>query len=148
MPRQTAADIFSQFEHIRERMEQAYQRVLGAPGRPGFCEPFMEPPVDVYETESEVVVVMEMAGIAEQEIDLQTDGATLFIRGHRRPLLGRPRRVYSQMEICDGAFQRELVLPAEVNPDGAQAVYKDGILEIALPKASPAAGRQLRIVVH
>ncbi len=147
MARQTA-DIFSQFEHIRERMEQAYQRVIGAPGRPGFCEPFMEPPVDVYETDSEVVVVVEMAGIGDEEVGLEAEGNTLVISGQRKPLHGRPQRVYSQMEISHGPFRRELFLPAEVDPDGAHAAYKDGILEISLPKASPAVTRQLRIVVR
>ncbi|TMB67762.1 MAG: hypothetical protein E6J43_07825, partial [Chloroflexi bacterium] len=52
-----------QFEQIRARMEQARQRVIGAPGRPSFSLPFMEPAVDIYETEEQVVIVVEIAGI-------------------------------------------------------------------------------------
>ncbi len=146
--KQRAADPFSSFEHIHERMEQAYQRLVGAPGSPHFCVPFMEPPVDVYQTETDVVVQMEIAGILDEEVELAVEGRTLIIRGERKPLPGHPRRVYSQMEIADGPFQRQLHLPADVNPEAAKAVYKCGILEIVLPKATPSAGRQLRIVVH
>jgi len=147
MTRRTA-DIFSQFEHIRERMEQAYRQVLGGPGRPGFCAPYMEPAADVYETDSEVIVLVEIAGISGEEIEMEIEGRTLVIRGARRPLPGRPRRVYSQMEIAHGAFQRELLLPAEVNAEAAVATYRHGILEVVLPKAGPSHNRQLRIVAR
>lgn len=147
MARRTT-DIFSQFERISEQMDKASRRVLGAPGRPGFCEPFMEPPVDVYQTDAEVVILVEMAGIGDAEVQLELDGQSLIIRGERRPLQGRPQRTYSQMEISHGPFRRELYLPADVDPEAASIVYKEGILEISLPKASPAVSRQLRIIVH
>jgi len=138
----------SDFEHIRERMEQAYQRLLGGSGRPNFCPPYMEPAVDVYQTEGEVVVLVEMAGIPEEEVLLEVEGRTLVIRGVRRPLPGPRQREYTQIEITTGPFQRELHLPSEVNPELAKAVYKNGILEIVMPKAAPAMGRHLKIVVH
>lgn len=143
-----SSGMFPEFEHIHERMERAYQRVIGGPGSPRFCVPFMEPPVDVYETEKEIVILVEMAGISEEEVELEVDGATLILRGDRKPIRGRPGRVYSQMEISHGPFQRDLVLPSDVNPEDARASYKDGILEIVLPKTAPTINRALRIVVH
>ncbi len=89
MTRKTA-DMFSQFEHIHERMQQAYRKVLGGPGSPGFCAPYMEPAADVYETEEEVIVLVEIAGISGEEIALELDGRTLVIRGQRRPLPAKP----------------------------------------------------------
>src|SRR5881409_2090515 len=136
MSRKTA-DVFSQFEHIRERMEQAYRQVLGGPGSPGFSSPYMEPAADVYETDGEVVVTVEIAGISGEEIELEVEGRSLLIQGVRRPLGGRPSRVYSQMEITHGPFRRELLLPADVDAEQAQAAYKDGILEVCLPKTAP-----------
>lgn len=133
------------FARIHERMGRAYERVLGAPGAPGFCAPYIEPPADVYETADEVVVVIEVAGLEQDAIDVTVDGPTLVFRGERRPLKGRPNRVYSQMEIGHGEFQREFSLPANVTPDGARAVYRDGILEIALPKVAPIVRRHLRL---
>jgi HSP20 family protein len=108
----------------------------------------MEPPVDVYQTDAHVVVLVEIAGILEEEIDLEVEGRNMTIRGERKPVPSRPQRAYSQMEIINGPFQRELFLPAEVNPEQAEATYKHGILEIVLPKAAPTRGRQLRIVVR
>ena len=139
----------SDFEqHIQERMSRAYQRVFGSPANPGFGRPYMEPPVDIYHTDKEVVVLMEIAGIPEEEIELEVEGRSMIVRGRRKPLGGRPNRVYSQMEITHGAFQRDLLLPSEVNAEAAKAVYKDGILEITLPVTKPHGGRHLTIVVR
>ncbi len=139
----------SDFEqHIQERMSRAYERVFGSPANPGFGRPYMEPPVDIYHTDNEVVVLMEIAGIPEEEIELEVEGRSMVVRGRRKPLSGRPNRVYSQMEITHGAFQRDLLLPSEVNAEAAKAVYKDGILEITLPITKPHGGRHLTIVVR
>ncbi len=142
------ADIYSRFEHIRERMEQAYRQVIGPPGSPRFCAPYMEPAVDVYETCDDIVVIVEIAGIQGEEVEVEVDGRVLFLKGERRPLPGRPGRIYSQMEIAHGGFQRELTLPAEVDAAAASAQYKDGILEVVLPKAAANPGRQLKIVAR
>ena len=141
---------FSDFEqHIHERLDKAYRRVFGGtPSSPNFGVPYMEPPVDVYQTEAEVVVLMEIAGIPEEEIEIRAEGRTMLIRGERKPLPGPRGRTYSQMEIPSGPFQREILLPAPVNPDAAQATYKNGILQIVLPKADPVGGTHLRIVIR
>lgn len=142
------ADVFSDFERIRERMEQAWRQMLGPPGSPRFCPPVLEPPADVYETDEEVVVVIELAGIAEQEVSLSVDGKKLTVSGERTAQQGRPGRLYSQMEICYGPFERTFSLPAEVDPDKATATYDHGYLEIILPKVQRQVVRQVRIVAH
>ncbi len=129
-------------------MGQAYQRIIGAPGSPNFSVALIEPAVDVYETDDSVVIMVEIAGIAEAEIELEVEGMGLTIRGVRKSVREGPRRIYSQMEICDGPFQRDLLLPAEVNAEAAAAVYKDGMLELSLPKAAPTLSRRLNIVVR
>jgi len=145
---QRASDIFSEFERIRERMQQAWQHVIGPPGTPRFCAPVIEPSVDVYETEDEVVVLVEIAGILNEEVEVLVDGKTLIVRGERRAAGGRSRRLYSQMEICQGPFQRDLLLPSGVNPEQVQASYNAGLLEIVLPKVGQTLSRQVRIVAR
>lgn len=131
---QRTNDIFSEFDRIRERMEQAWRQMAGPPGAPRFCDPLIEPPVDIYETDSEIIVVVEIAGITEDEVEITIEGRTLLLEGERRPEARRPGRLYSQMEISHGPFRRELLLPADVNADEAKAEYARGLLEIAIPK--------------
>lgn len=147
MPKSTEQE-FSGFG-IQEHLDRARRSLFGgSPGSPNFCAPYMEPPVDVYLTETDVVVVMEIAGIPEEEIEIEVEGRRMLIRGERKALSGPARRAYFQMEIGNGPFQRDIFLPAEVNPEMLKAVYKDGILEITLPKSEPRRGRQLRIIVR
>ena len=138
----------AEFEHIRERMEQARQRVIGAPGRPSFSVPFMEPAVDIYETEGHIVIIVEIAGIRDQDVELEVEGSRCALRGERMPVPQGAKREFRQVEISHGPFQRELFLPAAVNPDAVETVYKDGMLQIVLPKASPARSRTLTIPVR
>ncbi len=119
-------------------MEHARQRVIGAPGSPRFSTPFMEPSVDVYETDDEVVIIAEIAGISREDVELEVEGSTLFFRGERKSAREGPKRDNRQIEIIRGPFFRELLLPTKVNRDAAETVYKDGMLQITLPKASPA----------
>jgi HSP20 family protein len=142
-----ASDLRSEFEHIRERMEQARRRVIGAPGSPRFSTPFIEPAVDIYETAGAVVIVAEIPGIGEGDLELEVEGSACILRGERKTVRSGPKREYGQMEISYGAFQRELLLPSSVNPDAMRTVYKDGMLQITLPKASPAQTRRMKIPV-
>ena len=66
----------------------------------------------------------------------------------RKPGMERPGRLYSQMEICHGPFRRELLLPAEVNPDEARAGYAQGMLEIVLPKVARHISQRVKFVVR
>ena len=143
-----AADIFSDFERIRERMEQAWRQVLGPPGSPRFGTPLIEPSVDVYETEEAVVVVVEIPGISEEEVEIMVDGRRLVLSGERKPGAAEQKRLYSQMEICHGPFQRELLLPAEVNAEEARAGYSQGLLQIVLPKVTRHVNRHVKFVVR
>jgi HSP20 family protein len=123
------------------------RRIFGGPAG-DFVAPYLEPPVDVYITDKEVVVLMEVAGIKPEDVEIEIADETMTIIGERCPLPGKPQRRYSQMEIPTGQFRRSIDLPDSVSPEGAQAVYKDGVLEVVLPRAPRAIGAQLRIVVH
>jgi HSP20 family protein len=101
------------------------------------------PQIDCYRTERPEAfhVVVELAGIDPERVQLFADEGTLIIAGERP----RPRssgRVYQQMEIDYGRFVRQVALGAEIDVDGAKATYKRGILTIVLPLAKKPAGAE------
>lgn len=104
-----------------------------------------EPAVDVYETATEVVVLVELAGVKKDEIQMIVDGRTLVIRGIRQETGMQVKRNFHQMEIHRGPFERSVFLPVTVDPDKTKASYKDGLLEIVLPKVQRA--RTLRVTI-
>ena len=90
------------------------------------------PPTDVYETETGIVVRVEIAGLRDEDIDAVVQGNQLLISGTRSD--SSERRAYHQMEIPFGKFTVGIELPVNVLTDGASAEYKDGFLIINLPK--------------
>jgi len=93
------------------------------------------PAVDIYETEKEVMVLVEAAGVRQESLDITLYKDLLRIAGLREDESGsRSTRKFYQMEIAYGAFERVLRLPSAVESDEAAASYKNGLLSITLPK--------------
>jgi HSP20 family protein len=104
-----------------------------------------QPAIDVFETDTEVVVLVELAGVKEDEIEVTVHNGVLTIRGERKDIKQGIRRTYSQMEILWGAFERAIILPANVNVDQIKAFYEAGILEVILPKSGEEKPRRVNI---
>ncbi len=93
------------------------------------------PPTDLYETEKEYVVRVEIAGMREVDFEVTFEGGFLLIEGVRPDV--PERRAYHQMEIRFGKFSTAVAVPGPVNLDQSQAEYKDGFLTVTLPKSKP-----------
>lgn len=100
-----------------------------------------QPPTDVYETEEEIIVRIEIAGMDEDDFEIALNGRTLTIRGIRQDFA--EKRAYHQMEIHYGEFFIEMEMPQPIITDRVQAVYTNGFLHIDLPKAL---SRQIPII--
>jgi HSP20 family protein len=91
------------------------------------------PPTDVYETEQNFVVRVEIAGMREEDFQVTIEEHMLFISGNRPDFGGR--RAYHQMEIFSGRFEIGVEITVAVDVDTSTAEYKDGFLTISLPKS-------------
>jgi HSP20 family protein len=106
-----------------------------------------EPSVDVYETDGEVVILVELTGVMEEDIEVVVDDNVATIRGDRKDIKQGTRRTYSQMEISWGPFERSITLPANVDASQVKAFYDAGFLEVILPKSGGSKPRQVNIRV-
>jgi HSP20 family protein len=95
----------------------------------------IRPPTDIYETDENFIVRIEIAGMKDDDFEIAVEKDMLMISGNRPDL--NERRAYHQMEIRFGKFQVAVGIPVPVNIEGAAAEYKDGFLMIQLPKANP-----------
>jgi HSP20 family protein len=93
------------------------------------------PPADVFETEENLIVRVEIAGMQYDDFSIELNGRILSIRGTRQD--HPERRAFHQMEIRFGEFNIDLTLPHSVEPGTVEAVYANGFLRIILPKARP-----------
>jgi HSP20 family protein len=91
------------------------------------------PPTDVYETEENYVIKVEIAGMRDEDFDVAFENNILMISGYRSDL--NERRAYHQMEIRFGRFELAVEVSVTLDIDKATAEYKDGFLTVVLPKA-------------
>ncbi len=89
----------------------------------------------MYETEEAIVIRVEIAGMREQDFTVALEERTLTIRGVRSD--PTERLAFYQMEIPFGEFSTEVELPVPVVTEAVEAFYRDGFLQITLPKARP-----------
>lgn len=141
-------DPFTEFDHLHEHIEKMWERLTGGdPAHPRFCPPVLAPPTDVYQTPEAVVIVMEITGMRGQDVEMSITEGRLTIRGEKHDPLIHGERVYAQMEIGRGPFERTVPLPASVDADQAVVRYEDGLLEITLPKRQLAGTHRIKVTV-
>jgi HSP20 family protein len=93
------------------------------------------PPTDVYETEKNYVVRVEIAGMREEDFEITVENNFLAINGSRPDV--PERRAYQQMEIRFGKFETVVGMPGPLDIESSSAEYKEGFLTVTLPKAKP-----------
>jgi len=108
--------------------------------KPSRHTPAWRPPTDVFETEEDILVRIEIAGMRENNFSIELNGHHLIVKGSRQDII--EKRSYHQMEIRFGEFIIELDITFPINSEQVEAVYQNGFLLIRLPKASP---RQIHI---
>lgn len=113
-----------------ERMHRQFFR-LAASGR---TQAVWEPPVDVFEDEREIIVVVALPGVARERVEVTHESGVLVVRAERRlPFAGAPRAV-RRLEIPYGFFERRIQLPA-LRLDTVATECVDGCLILRLRKA-------------
>ncbi len=93
-----------------------------------------QPPTNVYETETALVVQLEVAGMRDGHFHLSVHDQLLVVLGTRDEVV-EERRAYHQMEVNTGDFRIEVKLPVPVDTTAIRADYDDGFLRITLPKS-------------
>lgn len=111
-------------------------------------ELYWKPPTDVYETETDFVVILELAQMNPDEVSITFQNGILYIRGIRKSLPTTEQRQYHKMEINFGPFERRVAITEEVDMEKLTAVYNEGFLEITLPKVQTDSSQIIDIEVE
>jgi HSP20 family protein len=102
------------------------------------------PAADFSETTRGLVLRLELAGVAAEDISLSLTAHELVVQGCRRPPRPEGLRRFIRLEMGFGAFERRFTLPIPIDPEGVEATYVDGILEVRLARKAPQS-RQITI---
>ncbi len=103
------------------------------------------PLVDVYEDTDAIIIKADLPGVSQDEIDIEMNNDLLTIRGERKFDDEERRDKYVRVERQYGAFQRSFTIGIPVEPDKIKAVYRNGMLELTLPKAEITKPRKVQV---
>ncbi len=139
-------DPFDDLASLRESMDKLFEEFTTR--RPRAAAPAVWPPaVEVFETEGDVVVRAELPGIDPKNVDIQVRDDTLTIKAEAKADHEDKGRNYYVRELRYGSFVRSLALPSGAQGDLAKASYKNGILEIRVPKSERAKPKTVKVDV-
>jgi len=105
------------------------------------------PPCDIYETEKELVLKMELPEMKKEEVHVTVENNVLTVRGERKFEEKVNRENYHRVERNYGAFLRSFTLPSFVEGNKIVAEFKDGLLTVTLPKNTTAIPKQIEVKV-
>jgi HSP20 family protein len=106
------------------------------------------PQVEVFERGNNLVVRADLPGLSREDVDVEVDDDALVIRGERRNEFEDQQEGYYRSERSYGTFYRAIPLPDGVDSSDVNATFKDGVLEVTLPKPQPQSSRAKRIEVR
>ena len=105
------------------------------------------PPVDIYETENELVVKAELPDFQDKDIDVRITNNTLTIRGERKFEKDVKEEHYLRIERAYGSFMRSFSLPNTVSPENIRADYRNGVLTLHMAKREESKPKQIKVSV-
>ena len=143
-------DPFRDLASIQDRMNRLFDQTLArtrGEEEEGIAASTWMPSVDIFETPDRVVLKAELPGLTREDIDINVRNNTLTLRGERRFEKEVKQENYLRIERAYGSFHRSFTLPGTIQQDKIKAVFKDGVLELSLPKAEEARPKQIKIDV-
>ena len=142
-------DPFRDLMGLQERMNELFERTLRRRGPEDevLAPATWSPAVDIYETDEKLVLKVELPGLKKEDINIEVRDNTLTLKGERKFEKEVKEENYHRIERVYGSFHRPFTLPSTIKQEKIEAAFKDGILEISLPKAEEAKPKQISIQV-
>jgi HSP20 family protein len=117
---------------------------IGVPAGNGQSSTWL-PAVDVWETDNELVLSFDLPGIPEEKVSIELDDNVLTVSGERERTQEHSNDRFYRFERRHGQFTRSVTLPTGIKEDDIKAAYKDGVLEIRVPKPEEAKPKRIQI---
>lgn len=125
-------DPFRDLDEVRRKMEKMFREMPE-----GDLTNFQKPEVDVINKNKEITVIAEMPGVNKEDIELNAESTSLVIKADTKKGKEKKEEGYYYHERSSKSYKRYIDLPEEVKPEKAEANYKNGVLEVNLPKTHP-----------
>lgn len=140
-PLSWARDIQDEMSRVLDRSVMP-RRLLRNGGR------FFAPDVDVKDEKDRIVVKADIPGIKKEELTIMVHEDLLTLKGERKESQEKKEKDYYYSERFEGSFERTVELPSRVKAADVKAIYKDGVLEITMPKDENAKPKEVKVQIQ
>jgi HSP20 family protein len=106
------------------------------------------PPVDIYETDNDIVLKAELPGVDPKDVEVRVEDNTLYLKGERKFEREVKEQNYHRVERSYGSFARSFSLPNSISTDKVKAEFKEGLLTLTMPKREEAKPKTIKIDVN
>jgi HSP20 family protein len=142
-------DPFTELEDVSNRLNRIFGRV------PARSEPDNEmlavadwaPSVDISETDNAYVIKGEIPGVKKEDVKVTVEDGMLTIQGERKQEKEEKGKKFHRVECCYGSFVRSFRMPDDADESKVKAEFKDGMLNVTLPKSAKAKSRAINVSV-
>ncbi len=139
---------FVEMADLHRGMDQVFGEFFGrTPSTMAATEALWSPLVDIHETKEGFQLMVELPGVKQEDIQVSIEGDTLTLTGERKRETEVKEDQYHRIERSYGRFERSILLPSVVDAGRVKATYRDGVLEIQLPKKEEAKPKAIKVEV-
>ena len=143
-------DPFRDVEKLQNRINRMFEDSFGRSREPddemSLCA--WRPLVDIYETETGIFLAAELPGVSKENVSVEVKDNILTLRGERLANPNIREENYYRQERSYGAFQRSFTLQQNIQPDLIKATFKNGVLEIEIPRPEEEQPKQITVNVE
>jgi HSP20 family protein len=137
-------DPFRDLEDLQERVNRIFQERMG---RTEAAQKTWAPVVDAYEDENNIVLMVELPGLRREDIDIEVTSDAVTIKGERK-FEASEQKNYVRVERPHGPFARTFAINVPINTGGVKASYRDGVLEIIVPKSEETKPKKVEVSIE
>lgn len=136
---------FDEIMSLRQAMDKLMEGSFVTPSRSFRFPEAAAVPIDMYQTDSDVVVKATIPGVKPEELDITINGDTLTIKGETKSDKEVKNENYFYQEHRYGAFRRSVALPTGLKADKAAADFDNGVLTLTIPKAEETKPKSIKV---
>lgn len=143
-------DPFRELEDMSDRLNRMFARPVvrtNGNGKETLTVADWSPTVDISETDGEYLIKAELPEVKKDDVKVTLEDGILTIQGERRREKDEKTTKYHRVERSYGSFVRSFSLPDQVDENGVKAEYKDGMLNLRIPKSEKAKPRAIEVKV-
>jgi len=141
----TAATMLSPFEEMEREFDSMLQRRGLFPFRFRSVFEGKTPSVDMIDQKDNILIKAELPGVDKKDLDVSVTDRTVTIKGKTSSEKKEEKGNYYRREISSGSYERVLTIPANVDSSKAKAKFRDGVLELTIPKTGKTGGKKVNV---